>query len=226
MALSGSIDLSYTATQIITFALRKINSVALGQSPSSEDADAALMELELMLKNWQKFPSIWRRSQQSISLVNATASYTPSPRPNRIISVRYRNTSSIDLPMNEMTQDEYYDLPSKSSAGTPTSWYFEPSQSGTTLYVWPVQATVTTETFRVTYQRFLDDVDALSNNVDITPEHFDTVGYNLAARLADNKGKSGPHIDRVIARAQQLYQEMEDTDRPEFVRFCADMRYG
>ena len=50
MALSGSINLSYTAEQIIEFALRKINALALGQSPSAESADAALMELEVLLK--------------------------------------------------------------------------------------------------------------------------------------------------------------------------------
>jgi len=226
MALSGSINLSYTAEQFIEFALRKINSLALGNSPSAEEADAALMELEVMLKEWQKYPGIWRRKEGYVSLVDATASYTLTPRPYRIFAVRYRNTSSLDRPLIELTKDEYYELPDKASAGVPTSWFFDPQQATSDLYVWPVLADATTETFRVSYQRVLDDIDALTNNVDITQEHFSTVGYNLAARLADNKGKTGPHIDRTIARAQQLFDEMIDADRPEFVRFIPERRYG
>jgi len=225
MALSGSINLTYTAEQIIEYALRKINSLALGQSVSAELADAALMELEVLLKEWMKHPGIWRRKEGYVSLVNATASYSLSPRPYRVFAVRYRNTSSLDRPLNELTKDEYYELPDKASAGVPTSWFFDPQQSTSDLYVWPVQATVTTETFRVSYQRVLDDVDALTNNIDITQEHFSTVAYNLAARLADNQGKNGPHIDRVVGRAQALFQEMLDADRPEVIRFVPDRRY-
>ncbi len=98
MPLSGSINIDFTATQFIQFALRKINALALGQSPSSESADAALMELEMLLKEWQKYPGVWRKKEGFVTLVDATASYSLTPRPYRIFSVRYRNTSSQDRP--------------------------------------------------------------------------------------------------------------------------------
>ena len=226
MALSGSIDYDLTARQAIQYALEKINILAKGQTLTVEHSDAAMRELNVMLKEWMVYSAIWRKKQGSVSLTNATASYSLTPRPYRILSVRYRNTSSIDLPMEELTSEEYYDLPDKSSAGTPSTWYFEPQQATSSLFVWPVKATVTTETFRITYQRYIDDIDSLDNNIDVTPEWLGTIGYNLAARCADDYGRSGPHIDRIIARAGVLFEEMKDHDRPDMVRFVPERRYG
>ena len=226
MALSNSIDYDLTARQAIQYALEKINILAKGQTMTVEHSDAAMRELNVMLKEWMVYPAIWRLKEGFINLTAATASYSLSPRPYRIIDVRYRNTSSLDLPMSELTRQEYYDLPNKSSAGIPTQWYFEPQQATTAIYVWPVKATVTTETFRVTYQRYIDDIDSLDNNIDVTPEWLGTIGYNLAARIADDYGRHGPHIDRIIARAGVLFEEMKDHDRPEMIRFVPERRYG
>jgi hypothetical protein len=226
MALSGSINYDLTAREVITFALRKINILAKSQTLTTDLSDDALVELNTMLKEWMAYPAIWRLKEGYVNLVAATESYSLTPRPYRIVDVRYRNSSSTDLPMEEMTKDEYYDLPVKTTAGTPTQWHFDPQQATSTLYVWPVKATVTTETFRVTYQRYIDDIDSLDNNIDCTPEWLSTLGYNLAARCADSYGRSGPHIDRIVAMAGGMFERMADFDRPEFVRFMADRRYG
>lgn len=229
MATSSSTNYSLTARQLIEYSLRKINLLARGESPASEDADAAMVELNVMLKEWQRYPAIWRKSQVTLTPIADTASITMSssvPTPYRVIACRYRNSSSLDLPMHEMTYEEYYDLPNKTSTGTPTSFMFDPQLASNTLYIWPVLDTVTTETIRATIQRRFEDIDDLVNDVDITQEHFGTVGYNLAARLADDSGRKGPHIDRVIARAQALFESMQDADRPEVIRFVPERRYG
>ena len=69
-------------------------------------------------------------------------------------------------------------------------------------------------------------MDDLANEVDVDQEHLSTVGYNLAARLADDYGRKGPHIDRIVARAEELKREMRDFDRPETIRFIPEDRYG
>lgn len=224
MSLSGSINFDLTARQVITFALQKINILAKTQTLTVDLSDSAMTELNVMLKEWMAYPAIWRLKEGYINLVAATGSYSLTPRPYRIINVRYRNSSGTDLPMEELTKQEYYDLPIKTTAGTPTQWYFDPQQATSSIYVWPVKATVTTETFRVTYQRFIDDIDDLGNNIDVTPEWLGTLGYNLAARIADDYGRSGPHIDRIIARAGVLFEQMRDFDRPEVVRFVPERR--
>ena len=227
MATSGSSNLSLTASQIVEYALRKINVLAEAQSASAEASDRALTELEVMLKEWMRYPAIWRLSEFSVTPTANTASIAlTTANPYRVVDCRFRNTSALDLPMEQLTRQEYYDLPNKLSTGIPTSFYFDAQREAPTLYIWPVMASVTTETIRCTGQRRIEDIDDLDNNVDVDQEHLSTVGYNLAARLADDYGRKGPHIDRVIARAEQLKADMIDMDRPEVIRFVPETRYG
>lgn len=227
MATSGTTTYGLTAREVITYALRKINLVADGEDASAESAERARIELNDMLKTWQRHASVWRLTEGSLTPVANTASISLSSlRPHRIIDCRYRNTSGTDLPMNEMTRQEYHRLPVKTTTGTPTNFYFDPQRDVGTLYIWPVLATVSTETIQTTYQRRFEDVTDLGETLDIAQDAHETVKLNLAARLADDYGRSGAHIDRVIQRAAMLYEDMMDADRPEVVRFVPERRWG
>lgn len=226
MATSDSIDLSLTASQVIQFSLRKINLLADAETASSEMQARALRALEVMLKGWMRYAGIWRLKEGYATPVADQQGYSLDPRPYWVIDVRWRDADGNDIPMTEMTRQEYYDLPLKSTNGVPTQWYFDPQRSTSDLYIWPLPSSITTETLRITYQRRIEDIDDTDNEIDVDQEHLETVGYNLAARLADDYGRRGPHIDRVIARAQQLFEEMEDLDRPEVIRFIPETRYG
>nr|QBM02660.1 hypothetical protein [uncultured archaeon] len=222
MALSNSYDFSLTARQVIVYALQKLNVLALTQALDADEAAAALQELNLMLKTWQRRgPFLWKRVEGSVSLVAATASYdlAATLNPLRIMSIRYRDTSSNDLPMRLFTRQEYFDLPSKTSTGTPTQYYFDPQRGAPTLYVWPVKATVTTETFKVTYHKRTDDLDDLANDIDIPQEELETIGYGLAARLLDSYGIEGEVANRILMRAEQLGDEAQDFEREPVTRF-------
>lgn len=226
MATSSSTDFSLTAREVIEYALRKINILGESQTASGSRADRAKRELEMMLKEWMKYENIWRLQEGYVALVANQAGYTLTPQPYRIVDVRYRNSSSQDLPLTFLTRQEYYDLPNKANSGTPTSWHFDPLRSSQIIYIWPVPSSVTTETIRLTYQRRIEDIDDLSNDIDVPVEHLSVVGYNLAARLADDYGRNGTHIDRIVARAEQLLQDILDQDRPETIRFIPETRYG
>ena len=216
MATSGSIDYSLTASQVITHALRLIGVAAVFEDPSGEDAAIAKTQLNLMLKGWQNAgPHICRQTEGSATLVAGTASYALSPRPYRVIDARYRDANGRDLPMLELTRQEYYDLPLKTSTGVPTTYYFDPQRAAGTLYVWPVPASVTTETIRYTYQRVIEDIDSLSNDIDVPSEHLDLVTYALADRLSDLYGKDVP---RITQRAGLLTAQARDMDREPIIR--------
>lgn len=222
MATSGSIDYSLNARQVITFALQKINLLALHEDASGERADNALVELNMMCKEWMKYENLWRLTEGFVTLVADTASYTLAPDPHRVVDVRYRDVNSRDLPMYQMGRQEYFDLPVKTIQGIPTQYFFDKQRTSTLLYVWPLLSSATTETLRVSYQRKFEDVDSLDDEIDIPQEYFSVVAYNLAARLADSSGRTGAHIDRVIARAEHLLQEALDDDRPDFIQFMPD----
>ena len=231
MATSSSIDLNLTAQELINYALRKINIVAQTENASGDDAERARIELNLMLKGWMRYEHLWRRHEGFVTLIDNTIGYTLTPRPFRVYDVRFRDPNGIDTIMVPMNKQEYYQLNDKGSNGTPTQWFFDPQRDTDSLFVWPVLLainTTTAETFRVSYQRRFEDVDTLTENVDIPQQYLDVVGQTLAARLADSYGRTGGHIDRIIIQAEILKQEMLDDDRPDFVQFVPDTmaRYG
>lgn len=230
MATSSSIDINLTARQIITFALRKINVTSQHQNPSAEDADRALTELNLMLKGWMRYEQLWRLTEGYVLLVANRAGYSLTPRPYRIHDVRYRNSASSDTIMTPfISREEYFQLPDRTLTGTPTQWWFDAQRDTDSVYIWPVLSTInstTPERLQITYQRRFEDVDTLDEDVDIPQQYLDVVGHNLASRLADSYGRSGGHIDRIIARSEQLKQEMLDDDRSDYVRFVPDAPYG
>lgn len=222
MATSGSTDFSLNARDLCKFALKKIRVIGHAEDMAPEDAGTAREELNLLLKGLQlEAPSLWRQTDGSVSLVANTSSYTLSPRPFRVYECRYRSAAGIDLPLYEMTRQEYMDLPLKTSAGTPTCYYVDYQRAATILYLWPVPVSATTEACHYTYQRIFEDLDALNDDVDIPQEYLETVGYLLASRLADTYGKDVPLI---VQRAEHLKQIAEQADREAIVRFVPDRR--
>ena len=222
MTTSGSINYTFDARAAITFALKKIKVLGEGEDPSAGQAEDAMIELNIMLKGWMKHESLWRHTEGSITLIADTYSYALSSAtlaPHRVISARYRNSSTIDLPMEVMTREEYYDLPDKTTTGIPTQYYVDYQRANPTFLLWQSLASVTTETIQYTYQRKFDDIDSLDNDIDVRQEHFEVVGYNLAERLCDDYGKSGPSVDRLTARASMLLEQALDEDREDFVQF-------
>jgi hypothetical protein len=225
MATSGSIDFGITARQAVDFALKKLRVLGSDETATGEDADTAQRELNLMLKGWQKYESLWRLTEGSITLVADDVDYSLSPVPHRVVSARYRDASATpnDLPLEVMTREEYYDLPNKTTAGSPHSYYVDYQRSAVTFYVWQPLASVTTETIKYTFQRKFEDIDSLDNDIDVDQEWLEVVGYNLASRLVDDFGRSGESVTRIIARAEQLREEMLDDDREDFVQFVPGM---
>lgn len=225
MATSGSIDYALNARQLCTFACRKINLIGKNQAMSDDVADDAVQELNVMLKGMQKHDVLWARTEGSVALVAGTASYALSPVPYRVFECRL-SRSGRDIPMFEMARQEYYDLPLKTSSGVPTQWYQDRQRSTVTVYTWPVLAAGDSGTLKYTYQRMFEDIDSLNNDLDIPQEFTEVIGYLLAARLADSYGRKGPHIDRVIARSEQLLMSQLDANREDFVRFVPSRRHG
>lgn len=203
--------------------MRKIGVLPIGAVATADEAAAVLIELELMLKEWAiSGPFLFTKRESSQTLVANTANYTLSTTlPVRIIEARYRDISSpvSDLPMQPLTRDEYFTLPTKTATGTPTTFYFDPQPAAGILYIWPLLASATTESIRYTYQRRIEDIDDLTNNIDIPQEWLSTVGYCLADKILDDYGVSDKVGDRITARAQEMLQKAKDFEREDFTYF-------
>lgn len=173
-----------------------------------------------MLKDWQKYRWLWLLTEGTQVPVADTASYTLDPRPYEVVSARFQQ-SGREIPMTALEREEYFDLPIKTVQGIPTQYYYDRQRDEGTLYIWPVLASVSTETITYTYRRIVEDVTNLNQNLDVRQEYLDLIAYNLAARYADKAGKPA---DRVVARAESMLAEAMDDDRPATVRMVPSGR--
>jgi len=222
MATSGSIDFSLNARDVCTYALQELRVIGSGETPSDDDIDDVKRRLNLMLKSWQvETPNIWRRTTGTVTLVAGTASYVLTPRPFRVTRANYKSASNVEIPMFDLTEDEYLDLPLKTSRGTPTNYFVDYQRAASTMYVWPVPSSVTTEVITYRYQRAFEDVDTLDDDLDIPAEYLETVGENLAVRCFSLFGKKD---DELKQRAFSRLVALNNADREQVIRFVPEAR--
>lgn len=227
MATSGNSDLGFTARECITFALKKLRVVAANAAPTALQAEGAKLDLNLMLKSWMKYESLWRLTEEPVTPIANTASYVlTSQNPHRIVSARWRNTSGDDQEMILLTRDEYTNMPVKTATGLPTQYYVDYQRDAPALYIWPVPATVTTETVQLTAFRKFEDIDSLDDDMDVRQEHFEGVAYNLAKRLGVTYGRAESASYAEIKQEAQLFLEaLLDEDREDEIRFVPGYGY-
>lgn len=102
-----------------------------------------------------------------------------------------------------------------SSAGVPASYLHVKSESDTA-----------DRELRLVAAMPVYGVDALTDHVDIKPEHLNTLVYNLASQLLDNyDGLSEVTVGRIPAVAQKLLRALADSDVDSdgVVRFMPDV---
>lgn len=222
MATSGSTNFSLNARDICTFALEELRIIGAGETPTADDVDAVKKRLNLMLKSMQvQAPSLWRRTTGTVTLVAGTASYVLSPRPFRVTRANYKSAANVEIPMFDLTEDEYLDLPLKTTTGVPTNYYVDYQRTAATMFVWPVPASVTSETISYRFQRLFEDVDTLDDDLDIPQENLELVGKNLAVRCLKMFGKDDNDLRK---EAALLLSEFLDADREQVIRFVPEAR--
>lgn len=229
MATSGSTDFTLTAREIINFALQKIGALEGGGTAAPEDADDAKRELNLLLKGMQKrgpfLFTVQTDGSQTLVANNGVYNLT-STAPLRLIEVRYSDANGREIPMTALTRTEYWELPEKDSKGVPTTYWFHAESQDYTLYVWPVKATVSGETIEYTYQRRIEDIDSLDDNLDVPEEWLDTIGYQLAYRLIPSYNTRGERAARITQIAADLWQAAKDYDREPIIKMEPESRWG
>lgn len=196
MAVTGT----ETAREIITDALLDIEAATLGQTPEAEEMALGVRHLNRLMKSWQANEGIDFFKTSATLTLTTSASYTLSPvRPFRILSARLKR-DGIEVPMEELTRDEYDLLPDKDSTGLPTQFYYDRQRESALFYVWPLLSTAAGETVEYTYEREFEDLTDADDTLDCPAEWYDAVVKNLAARLRFTFGK-GDRVQAIVMEA-------------------------
>lgn len=218
-------NLTYTAGDIATAALRKCGVTAVDRAATSDEMDTALVTFNAMLKALQ-IPSItmWKLATGSVTLLDATLSYPIAVRPLELNVVNWRSTDGRDLPMLRLTRDEYQELPDKDAIGTPTQFYYHRLRETATLFVWPVQA-VGDGTIEWDGKAEIDDINATGDTLDVPAEWYEAIIYQLADRLCDDFPISPDRAARIRQRAEVALGLAQHSGR-ESVYFMPETEAG
>lgn len=122
-------------------------------------------------------------------------------RPTRLLGARRQSSDGTEIPLTVIERADYFDQPNKSQAATPTLAYYDPQLVTGQLYLWSAPSDET-DTIRFTFERPLEQFDALTNTADVPQEWLETLAYNLAYRLAP--GSSLPLPERALLRTDAL----------------------
>lgn len=217
--------LSTTALNIISNALYLVGARDLGAPLSGEESEVGLFFLNSFVKYLQsRGVQLHTVSDIEIDLYGSKQSYTIGPdasydkntgRPMRIISARRRDSDGYEIPMIEMSREDYKNLPQKSTIGPPSQYAFEKLAAYGVVYIWPISDAASLAasdyTMVATIQRALDIFDTSDDAGDLAPEMHLAVTYCLAdmipygTRMArdDVKRKAPDYLITLLATDQE-----------------------
>jgi hypothetical protein len=185
MTTSGTVSFALNANQIIEKAFHVLGKASEGEALTPRMYTDGLSSLNLLLKTLNTMEHLWTKTEATVTLLASTAAYVLTPKPGRVLSVR-RTDGTSEIPLNEKSRQEYFDLPNKtSSPSTPNSWYYDPQSTTGTLYLWPAPASsiIATYSLNITYLRRIQDMVASTDDLDMPQEWLQAIIWSLANDL-------------------------------------------
>lgn len=139
---------------------------------------------------------------------------TAIERPVRVFNTRRGVYSGSEVPVEPVARDVYMNQANKGASGAPTMIHYAPEVGTGKLYVWPTSSTVQ-NVVRFTYQRTLEDVDAITNTLDMPEEFAELLVYELADRLAPEYHLALDKRALLKAEVQELRDELLSFDEDD-----------
>lgn len=210
-----------TAGELALMAAQRIQMAGAGETLPAHVWSVAKDHMNGFLKLLQtQGPNEWRKAQQSVTLVAATASYALTTRPDKVEMVLYRDANSRDRPMKRWNRNQYLMVPYKTSPGLPVMYLIERAVASTTLTLWPVPDTnAALGTLVVDYERVINDVAEPGDALDLPQEWIDGFADIIGARLASSFRIENPSAKKVEERAAGAMNELLGYDREEDITF-------
>lgn len=217
--------LSTTAANIINDAFFLLGAKDIGSSLDPAEVEIGLRLLNSFIKQLQsRGVQLHTVSDIEIPLYGNKQSYTVGPdaaydlntgRPMRIISARRRDANGYEVPMTEVSREDYKNLPQKDTVGPSVEYAYEKLATYGVVYTWPVSDAATLETsdytMVATVQRAIDIFDTSEDAGDLPSEMHLAVTYCLADMLpygtkqsrSDVKAKAPAYLVLLLTSDQE-----------------------
>lgn len=206
-----------TGQDLIAKALRLINVLASGETPTAAEANDALVTLNQMLESWstQQLEVFTVQRTQEFPLVNGQQVYTVGtggnfniPRPPYVQRVgiinQPGNPNELELPLNYLTAEEWADIPVKGiQSALPLKVWDDRSFPFRNFSFWPIPNTQVNAVLYI--WQSLSAFPDLFTDITFPPGYSKAILYNLAIDLAPEYGvpqiPAGVQEQAIAARA-------------------------
>lgn len=184
-----------TAGDIINQALKTSGILGIGQTASAEDSNDALILLNFMISQWNRkrwlvyhLIDVAFTSTGAVSYTVGPGQQFNCPRPDRIESSFFRQQiqsipNQIDYPLEILeSREDYNRIALKQLTSFPNYVWYDSAFPIGFLYPWPVPQANIYEV-HISVKETLATFPNLAQVVNLPPEYFGCILYNLAARL-------------------------------------------
>lgn len=183
---------------IVTAAMRKINALATGETPTAAELKDGITALNDVLETWNiENLSIYGSLPTTYATVAGKNTYTMGPggdwagiRPT-MIHAAYCSVNGVDFPVAGWTLEEWMNQPIKAIQQQITERYvFVNDAPLARILLWPTPLYATT--FTVNYNQKLGAVSSGSDLLDLAPGYYRALQYAVAVELQPEYG--GPDV--------------------------------
>jgi hypothetical protein len=139
-------------------------------------------------------------------------------KPLRITSARRvygvdngATSTKTEVAMASIAYQDYFEIGSQTSSGTPNQFSYTPKNTDGTLYLWP-RPNDTSYRIEFSAERIIEDLNAVDDDFDFPSEWLEPLTWQLALRLApafDRENKAGTLIAPI---AQSMFENLLNWD--------------
>lgn len=219
-----------TPQDLITFSLKAIGVLGVGQTALAEDYTDAFSALNGMLAQWNvKRWLVWHLIDVSYSTTGAQ-SYTVGPggnfnvpRPSRLEAAFFRQyvqnfPNQVDFPLEILqSREDYNNIALKTQVSFPYYIFYDAALPIGTVYPWPIPQSGVYE-LHLTLKEHLGQFTSYVQSLNVPDEYVEAIWTNLAIRLAAiYPGSSLPDATVGLAKASLSTVRMANTQIPRMV---------
>jgi hypothetical protein len=227
--MTRTTTLSVTRDDIIKSALRKLEVIGEGETPSTEDYTNCTFGLNIMLKAWEKDGYyLWKLTEISVVTVASNASYqigdtatgtgaVVTNRPIRLMDACYiRDSSNNDSPLTIITKQEYNHLSGKTSTGVPNQIYYDQQLTNGVLKMYPTPSDATHTVYLAAQIPVYDFSTDGTETLDFPQEGYQAIVYGLAEEMLDEYPALPLQKEqRIIQKAEFYRSQLADWSQEE-----------
>jgi len=219
---------SVTRDDIIKAALRKLDVLGEGETPSTEDIINCSFALNLMLKSWEADCFyLWKVKEILVPMLVGVNTYSIGPtaigvgalvtdRPMRLMDTCYkRDSSGLDTNLTILSRQEYNQLGMKNTSSPISQIFYDPQLFNGVLEVYGTPSD-STQVAYLTCQIPVYDFNKGTDVLDFPQEGYQAVVYGLADEMMDEYPKpTQQSIQRIMQKSATYREKLADFSQEE-----------